>query len=171
MDARQPAPPPFQRPPDRHVIHNPNHQPQAQPYAGYPPPSSQPQQPLHVPFSPDPYATSRRDPFLPTSAQHVRRSSQGIHGGGNAPPAQAERQAGWTHTGTGYIFGFGFRHSSRAAPSLSRVFFRGSGQARVESYHCMLNRRAVCSFNHEATDVLGDCSCCVVTGSSVCSKS
>lgn len=103
MDARQPAPPPFQRPPDRHMMHNPTHQPPPQPHDGYPPPTSQPQQPLHVPFSPDPYAASRRDPFLPTSAHHARHNSQGSHGRENAPPVQAERQGGWIHTGTEHI--------------------------------------------------------------------
>jgi hypothetical protein len=103
MDARQPA---FQRPPDRPMIHNPNHQPSPQAYATYPPPTSQPQQPLHVPFSQDPYTTARRDPFLPTTSQHIRRSSQDTPGGDNAPQAQSERQGGWTHTGTEYIFGF-----------------------------------------------------------------
>jgi hypothetical protein len=105
MDAHQQ----FQRPPDdRYTMQNPNHQPQAQRYAGYPPPTSQPQQPLHVPFAPDPYAASRRDPFLPAAvqAQHARRSSQGIPGGENAPPAQVERQNGWTHTGTDCLFRF-----------------------------------------------------------------
>jgi hypothetical protein len=105
MDARQPAPPPFQRPPDRHMIHNPNHQPAPPSYAAYPP-TSQAQQPLHVPFAPDPYAASRRDPFLPTAAQHARHGSQGTPAGDNAPPAPAERQGGWTHTGTEHIFGF-----------------------------------------------------------------
>jgi hypothetical protein len=104
MDARQPAPlPPFQRPPDRHMIHNPNHQPPTQSYASYGPPNSQPQQPLHVPLAQDPYAASRRDPFRPAGSQHVRNGSRGIHGGEAVPQAQGERQDGWAHTGTGYI--------------------------------------------------------------------
>lgn len=118
MDARQSAPPPFQRPPDRHS--NPNHQPQPQPYAGYPPPTAQPQQPLHVPFSPDPYAASRRDPFFPTSAHHARRSSQGIYNGENGPSAQAERHGGWTHTGTELFFGCCLRHSATGHLHLDR---------------------------------------------------
>ncbi|KAF2790224.1 Rxt3-domain-containing protein [Melanomma pulvis-pyrius CBS 109.77] len=106
MDPRQP-PHPFTRPPDRSLIHNPNHQPPApppsqpqQPFAGYPPPTSQPQLPVHVPFSADPYPSTRHDPFLPSPAQqHVRRSSYGIHGEA-LPPAQPERErhGGWGHT-------------------------------------------------------------------------
>lgn len=102
MDARQP-PPPFQRPPDRPMLHNPNYPPPtAQPYAAYPPTTAQPQQPLHVPFVADPYAASRRDPFFPAASQHARHSSQGTLGGDNAPQAQAERQGNWAQSGTGY---------------------------------------------------------------------
>ncbi|KAH5396376.1 hypothetical protein HBI32_202510 [Parastagonospora nodorum] len=119
MDARQAA---FQRPPDRPMIHNPNHQPSPQTYTGYAPPTpqpQQPQQPLHVPFSQDPYAAARRDPFLPTTAQHVRRSSQGISGGDNAPQPQAERQGGWTHTARpnhGIHYGAQHHHSQTGPP-------------------------------------------------------
>lgn len=122
MDTRQPAPPPFQRPPDRHMIHNPNHQPASQSYPSYPPPTSQPQQPLHVPFVADPYAASRRDPFLPTASQHARRSSQGIHDGDNAQQAHPERQGGWTNTGMAHflvIVSGSFPQSSKLAWNMS----------------------------------------------------
>ncbi|KAF2708399.1 Rxt3-domain-containing protein [Pleomassaria siparia CBS 279.74] len=129
MDSRQPQHP-FTRPPERSLIHNPNHQQSApqpsqpqSPFPGYAPPTSQPQLPVHVPFSADPYPTARRDPFLPSpTAQqqqqqqhqqhqqqhqqqqqhHVRRSSYGIHGGEGIPPAQGERErhGGWGNTGT-----------------------------------------------------------------------
>ncbi|KAF2464961.1 Rxt3-domain-containing protein [Lindgomyces ingoldianus] len=103
MDPRQPQHP-FSRPPERPLIHNPNHQtpsqsPQTQSYSSYPPPASQPQPPVHVPFTTDPYSSSRRDPFFPTAAQqHARRSSYGMHGGDAAPPAQGERHGGWGNT-------------------------------------------------------------------------
>jgi hypothetical protein len=109
MDPRQPQHP-FTRPPERSFIHNPNHQQSApqpsqpqQPFPGYAPPTSQPQLPIHVPFSADPYPTARRDPFLPSAAQqHVRRSSYGMHGGEGVPQGQGERErhAGWGNTGT-----------------------------------------------------------------------
>ncbi|KAF2622647.1 Rxt3-domain-containing protein [Macroventuria anomochaeta] len=103
MDARQPAPP-STRPPDRHLIHNPNHQPPtAHAYPGYPPSTQpqqpqQPQQPLHVPFatSTDPYATSRRDPFLPQASHHARQRSHGAPEG--ASQAHTERNGGWGNT-------------------------------------------------------------------------
>ncbi|KAF2873091.1 hypothetical protein BDV95DRAFT_371367 [Massariosphaeria phaeospora] len=108
MDPRQPQHP-FTRPTERPLIHNPNHQPspqtsqasqatQAQPFAGYPP-ASQPQLPIHVPFSADPYPASRRDPFLHSAAQHARRSSYGVQTKG-ASQAQGERHGGWANTGT-----------------------------------------------------------------------
>jgi hypothetical protein len=100
MDAHQSAPPPFQRPPDRPMIHNPNHPPQPQAYAGYPSAATQQQRALHVPFSPDPYAASRRDPFLPAAPQHARRTSQSIPGEPSAVQSQAERYGDWTHAGT-----------------------------------------------------------------------
>jgi len=86
MDSRQSHP--FSRPPDRPLIHNPNHQtgPQPQHPPFYPPVSQQP--PLQVPF-PDPF--QRRDPFMP-SAQGQRRDSYGIGGrdtlglNGDRPP-------------------------------------------------------------------------------------
>jgi hypothetical protein len=102
MDTRQP-PPPFQRPPDRPVLHKAAYPSStAQPYAAYLPTTSQPQQPLHVPFVADPYAASRRDPFFPAAAQHARPNSQGILGGDSAPQAQAEQQGNWAQSGTGY---------------------------------------------------------------------
>lgn len=102
---RQPAPPPFQRPPDRHMIQNPNYQPPTtQAYNGYPPSTSQPQQPqqpVHAPFAADPYSIPRRDPFYPAASQHARHRSQGALGGNNAPQqGQAEGQSGWADTGT-----------------------------------------------------------------------
>lgn len=104
MDARQPAPP-LTRPPDRPLIHNPNHQPPAaHAAAGYPPSTqpTQPQQPLHVPFatSTEPYATSRRDPFLPQASHHARQRSHGAPE--NATQAHTERNGGWASTGTHY---------------------------------------------------------------------
>lgn len=121
MDARQPAPP-FTRPPDRHLIHNPNHQPPATAAAAaaathaYPsyPPSTQPQpqppqpgqHPLHMPYaaSNDPYATSRRDPFLPQASHHVRQRSHGAVEG--VSHVHAERNGNWGNTGTQYNGGF-----------------------------------------------------------------
>ncbi|KAF1832140.1 Rxt3-domain-containing protein [Decorospora gaudefroyi] len=86
-------PPPFQRPPDRPV----NYHPQTtQAYPGHPP-TSQPQQPIHLPYATDPYSIPRRDPFFP-SAQHARRGSQGLSRGNNAPQGQAEGQGGWGNT-------------------------------------------------------------------------
>lgn len=99
MDARQPAPPPFTRPPDRPLIHNPSLQP-----TPFSPSASQPPQ-LHVPFAADPYATSRRDPFLPQGPRHVRRSSHRAGSSDGAPQAYAEPQGGWTNTGTDYGWG------------------------------------------------------------------
>src|SRR5690242_14094592 len=114
MDARPPAPP-FTRPPDRHLIHNPNHQPPttAHVYPSYAPSSQaqpsqqaqqaqqtqqtqQTQQPMHVPFatSTDPYATSRRDPFLPQTSHHVRQRS---HGALEGAQAHNERSREWGH--------------------------------------------------------------------------
>jgi hypothetical protein len=98
-------PPPFPRPPERTLIHNPNHQnPQtsqtSQSYTSYPPPASQPQPALHVPFASGPYPPSRRDPFLPSAAQHVRRGSYGLHGAEGALPGPPERHGGWGNTGT-----------------------------------------------------------------------
>ncbi|KAF2116569.1 histone deacetylation protein Rxt3-domain-containing protein [Lophiotrema nucula] len=104
MDPRQ-TQHPFTRPPERSLIHNPNHQPGPPPsqpssFAGYPP-ASQPQQPVHIPFSADPYPSSRRDPFLPSGAHHARRSSYGLHGDAAITPAQGERAGGgWGNTGT-----------------------------------------------------------------------
>ena len=90
-------PRPFTRPPERALIHNPNHQ---QPFPGFSPPTSQPQLPVHVPFSTDPYSVARRDPFLPSTAQqHVRRRSYGIHGAEGAQ-SERERHGGWGNTGT-----------------------------------------------------------------------
>lgn len=81
------------------MMHNPNHHtPIDQAYNGHRPQTSQPQQPLHVPFAIDPY--TRRDPFLPAAPQHSRQSSQGIVGEGNAPRRQADGPGGWTNTGT-----------------------------------------------------------------------
>jgi hypothetical protein len=70
------------QPPDRPMFHNSNHQPSAtQAYAACPPPTSQPQHPLHAPFAANPYIAARRDPFMPAAAsQHIRRSSQGMLG-------------------------------------------------------------------------------------------
>lgn len=101
MDARPPMQP-FTRPPDGSMIHNPNHH---QPSPSYPP-SSQPQQPqqgqqpLHVPFSTstDPYATSRRDPFLPPSSHHARQRSHGALEG--ASQVHGEKNGSWGNTGT-----------------------------------------------------------------------
>ncbi|KAJ4989290.1 histone deacetylation protein rxt3 [Stagonosporopsis vannaccii] len=110
MDARQPAPP-FTRPPDRHLIHNPNHQPpSAHAYPSYPPstqpPQAQPapqaqqtqtQQPMHVPFSTstDPYASARRDPFLPPTSHHARHRS---HGALEGAQTHNERSGDWGNT-------------------------------------------------------------------------
>ena len=110
MDTRPPHP--FTRPPERTLIHNPNHQshpshhpssqpPQqahTQPYAGYPPPTSQPQPPAQMSYAADPYLASRRDPFMPPASHHVRRSSYGLHGAEAAP--RNERHDGWGNTGT-----------------------------------------------------------------------
>ncbi|KAF2130974.1 Rxt3-domain-containing protein [Dothidotthia symphoricarpi CBS 119687] len=119
MDARQPAPPPSTRPPDRPLAHNPNYQPPTttpQAYAGYPPSTSQPQpQQLHVPFAVDPYATSRRDPFLPQGPQHARRSSHGMSASDSAPQAYMERQGGWANTARPN-FGASHHHAQPAAP-------------------------------------------------------
>ncbi|XPS72126.1 hypothetical protein M3J09_004296 [Ascochyta lentis] len=103
MDTRQPAPP-FTRPPDRSLIRNPNHQPPtAHAFAGYPPSTQsqqpqQPQQPLHVPFSTstDPYATTRRDPFLPQTSHHARHRSHGAPE--SASQAHNEGNGGWGST-------------------------------------------------------------------------
>jgi hypothetical protein len=104
MDARQPHP--FTRPPERTMVHNPNHpihpppsqQAHTQPYAGYPPTTSQPQPPVHLPYAADPYQVPRRDPFIPAGSHHVRRSSYGLHGPDGAPPN--ERHGAWANTGT-----------------------------------------------------------------------
>jgi hypothetical protein len=136
MDARQPAPPPFQRPPDRHMLHNPNHQPSPQSYAAYTPPTSQPQQPLHVPFSSDPYAVSRRDPFLPTASQHVRRTSQGGDMATQAQ-AQAERQGGWTHAGTEHTLVFCFGYNLRYTVGLWRVLDELCGMTEWSAHVAM----------------------------------
>ncbi|KAK8248279.1 histone deacetylation protein Rxt3-domain-containing protein [Phyllosticta capitalensis] len=77
MERQTQAPPP--RPPDRPLVHNPNHlsptttqQPAYPPqYAAPPPAASQP--PLHVPYND---VFSRRDPFLP--AAPARRGSYGM---------------------------------------------------------------------------------------------
>jgi hypothetical protein len=109
MDARQQPAPPFPRPPDRHLIHNPNHQPPtAHAYPAYPPSTQPPQpqqaqqtqQPLHVPFATatDPYAASRRDPFFPQTSNHARQHSHGAPDG--ASQAHNERNGGWGNTGT-----------------------------------------------------------------------
>lgn len=106
MDPRQPQHP-FPRQTDRPLIHNPNHQSaapaqQPQAYSNYAPPVSQPQPPVHVPYS-DPYTSSRRDPFLPTPPQQRRRGSYGLQSGDGVPAIQAERQVmngGWGNTGT-----------------------------------------------------------------------
>ncbi|KAF2257048.1 hypothetical protein BU26DRAFT_513770 [Trematosphaeria pertusa] len=101
MDSRQPHP--LARPPERTLIHNPNHQspsqpPHTQPFPGYAPATSQPQPPVHVPFTADPYPTSRRDPFLPPASQHVRRSSYGVPGAEGT--AQGDRHGAWGNIGT-----------------------------------------------------------------------
>ncbi|OAL49888.1 hypothetical protein IQ07DRAFT_587571 [Pyrenochaeta sp. DS3sAY3a] len=98
---RQSAPPPFQRPPDSQtVVNNKYHPPVSQSYSNYPPPTSQPQQPLHAPFNADPYSMPRRDPFFPAGPQHARKSSQGVLGGDNAPQSQGEGgQSGWANSG------------------------------------------------------------------------
>lgn len=111
MDPRQPQNP-FPRQTDRPLIHNPNHQSAAptqrpQAYSNYAPPVSQPQPPVHVPYS-DPYTSSRRDPFLPTPPQQRRRGSYGLQSGDGIPAIQAERQVmngGWGNTGTIYSRG------------------------------------------------------------------
>ncbi|KAK8165576.1 histone deacetylation protein Rxt3-domain-containing protein [Phyllosticta citrichinensis] len=81
MDRQSQAPP---RPPDRPLVHNPNHlsptttqqpyPPQYAPHAPPPPPAAS-QPPLHVPYN-DVFA--RRDPFLP--AAPPRRGSYGLPG-------------------------------------------------------------------------------------------
>jgi hypothetical protein len=127
------------------MIRNPNHQPAPPSYAGYPP-TSQPQQPLHVPFAPDPYAASRRDPFLPTAAQHARHGSQGTPAGENAPPAPAERQGGWTHTGTEYIFGFeADAHSCNRWPATSVLHLLAE---LMETDNAALHQRMLEVFKH-----------------------
>jgi hypothetical protein len=66
---------------DNQMLHQsaaPAQQPQA--YSNYAPPVSQPQPPVHVPYS-DPYTSSRRDPFLPTPPQQRRRGSYGLQSG------------------------------------------------------------------------------------------
>lgn len=107
---RQPAPPPFQRPPDSQTMLNPKYQPstsqsQSQSYNTYPPATSQPQPPpqppLHAPLAaPDPYSIPRRDPFFPAGPAHARKTSQGVPGASNAPQAQPEGPGGWPNTGT-----------------------------------------------------------------------
>lgn len=114
MDHRPPQHAFPRPPPERMLIHNPNHQPQQNkqpqpaqsqpPYANYPA-ASQPQPPIHIPFTADPYLQSRRDPFLPPTAHHARRSSYGIHGGEGPPPGPGERHGGWGKTGTFCVFG------------------------------------------------------------------
>ena len=128
MDAHQPAPP-LTRPPDGHLIHNPNHQPPtARAFAGYPPSTQpqqpqQPQQPLHVPFatSTDPYATSRRDPFLPQTSHDARQRSHGAPE--HTSQAHTERSGGWGSTGMHYsdIF-FGELQHSGAVGAVSWTF-------------------------------------------------
>ncbi|KAI8934840.1 hypothetical protein NX059_008520 [Plenodomus lindquistii] len=82
---RQPAPPP-----DRFT-------PTTQPYSSFTPSTTQ-TQPLHVPLA--------ADAFFPAAAQHIRRTSQGVPGGNNAPQGHGEGrgQGGWAHTGTDLAF-------------------------------------------------------------------
>jgi hypothetical protein len=120
MNPHQPQHP-FTRPPERTLIHNPNHQPppaqSSQPpsYAGYSQ-ASQPQVPVHVPFSADPYPSTRRDPFLPSTAQHGRKGSYGMMGG-DGPPGSGERHAAWGNTGTVCSRGSSFLEPSAAQPT------------------------------------------------------
>lgn len=127
MDPRQPQHA-FTRPPERSLIHNPNHQPpqtsqsQPQPYGSYPPPAPQPH---HVPFTADPYPSTRRDPFLPSASQgHARKGSYGMHGG----EGLGERHGPWANTGTIYSRG---SHFPRLAAAVQRVKRRRSGYSSV----------------------------------------
>ena len=101
MDARQPHP--FSQRPPAHGQSN--HPPPSPPHHSNPPPhfggytpatsQPQPQPPVHMPFSADPYPSARRDPFFPqAAAQHVHHVSPPEH----APPG--DRQFGWGGTGT-----------------------------------------------------------------------
>jgi len=158
------------------MMHNPNHQPSPQTYAAYAPPTSQPQQPLHVPFSQDPYAAARRDPFLPTTTQHVRRSSQGIPGADNAPQAQAERQGGWTHTGTEHFLDFvsGTRFVLRLSgrqclawsdcvKDMSRALAAEASGCCVRSATCCMTRRMQ-KLQHVRSDSSHFTACCNAPG-------
>ena len=145
MDPRQ-SRPPYSRPPERPLIHNPNHagppssQPPAQPsYSSYPPSSSQPQPPVHIPFSSDPYPSTRRDPFLPSASQgHARSGSYGLHRPEPPPPAQGERPGGWGNTGTIYSCG-SFSYSpvlfcgATRKPSWSRILLHVSDGCSTDS--------------------------------------
>ncbi|KAF2277679.1 Rxt3-domain-containing protein [Westerdykella ornata] len=114
MDSRAPHPYP-RAPSERTLIHNPNHPPQQQSlqssqssqappppppppsFAGYPP-ASQPQPTVHAAFTADPYPSPRRDPFLPGTAHHARRSSYGINVGEGPHQHPDDRRPGWGNT-------------------------------------------------------------------------
>lgn len=103
MAARHPL---SERPPLQSPNHPMSSQPQqqtpptrTQPYTGPPPPTSQAQPPVHVPYAADPYA--RRDPFLPATSHHVRRSSYGLHAADNA---HGWGNAGMLSAGPFYMF-------------------------------------------------------------------
>ncbi|OCK80846.1 Rxt3-domain-containing protein [Lepidopterella palustris CBS 459.81] len=122
MDPRQ-SQHPFNRPADRPLIHNPNHQSapppqQPQSYSGYPTPVSQPQPPVHVPFS-DPYTSSRRDPFLPTASPQPRRGSYGLHNGDGISAIQPDRKAmngSWGNTAALNSLHDGHNHPQSGPP-------------------------------------------------------
>jgi hypothetical protein len=146
-------PPPYQRPPDRPM----NHHPQTtQAYPGYPP-ASQPQQPLHVPYTADPYSMPRRDPFFPSGPHHVRRSSQGLPAGNNAPQGQHEGQGqgGWSNSGTDYTF------HNRLKSTCAQHTGRGS------VYVAWTRVRNFCSF-YQSQKVLKSPGCILTFMSHVC---
>jgi len=122
MDSRQPHP--FSRPPDRPLIHNPNHQagPQPQHPPFYPPVSQQP--PLQVPF-PDPF--QRRDPFMP-SAQGQRRDSYGM-GGRDTLAINGDRP----QLGTGWGNGAG-KPTETTSPSLRTSAWRSFLQSTAQMH-------------------------------------
>ncbi|CAI6339557.1 unnamed protein product [Periconia digitata] len=97
MDARQPHP--FTRPPDRPLMHNPNHSsgpPPPPTFKNYPPVTTQP---FHPPtYAQDPYPTARRDPFFPPSSQHNRQASYGVVGPEGPLQPNDGRQGGWGNT-------------------------------------------------------------------------
>ena len=90
---QQSQPPPPSRPPERGLIHNPNHQQPSQQRSSFPtfPPPPVSQAPVHVPFSADPF--SRRDPFI-NSDQHNRRESLGHQNRESGASSSSER-GGW----------------------------------------------------------------------------